>query len=298
MTPRQAPDQRMCPPNSPPSTTTELSGHNRRSEGMEPSRGWGGCGLVMWFSHGDVDEIARPFCDRRGCPDCGPRRCARWRRILGQELDQWLATHPGGSLFTYTLASAAWGSHQRKLARHKLPYQQLPLRDGITTRVITTDPLGRDDAHLVVDHHQVLAEVFTWTPADQFEVRRVSHPRWATKAQVSTGEDHGGATPVEDKPKRELIGFVGHPYFAAQRALEQMGYQPEAIPEVELPDDWAEAHRFVPPPQGTPAWNALAKRLRLRPPTTKAQDKELRAYRRRLRAGHPAVQDRLPGMAA
>jgi hypothetical protein len=257
----------------------------------------------MWFSHGDVDELARPFCKRRGCPDCGPRRCARLHRRYVQMLDDWLEERGPTPLVTYTIASAAWASHQRKLTRHQLPYQQLPLRDG-TTRVITTDPLDRDDVDLVDDHHQLLAEVFTWTPDDVFETRRPSNAGWdliasITETTETAGQSHSGAAPGGDPPpKRELVGFVGRSYSAAVRVLDQLNLEPEEIPERDLPDDWAEAHRFQRPDQDSAKWFLLSQRLRLWRPTTKAQEREVREYQRGLRAGHQAVQDRLPGWAA
>jgi hypothetical protein len=274
---------------------------------MQPSRGMVGCGLVMLFRTGNVGEVARPFCKLRGCPDCGPRRCARLHRKYVQMLDDWLDEHGPTPLVTFTIAPTAWPSLARKLRRADggagVPYQRLPLRDG-TDRIITTHDLGRD-VDLVADHHQLLGEVFTWSPEDVFETRRPSHAGWdliasltetTEKAQVSAGTVGDGA--AEDKPKRELVGFVGRSYSEAVHVLDTLQLAPQEIPERDLPDDWAEAHRFQLPDQDSAKWFLLAKRLRLWLPTTKAQQREIREWQRGVRARGRSVQYPLPGIAA
>jgi len=273
---------------------------------MEPSRGQAGCGLVMLFRTGTTGEVARAFCKRRGCPDCGPRRCARLHRRYVQMLDDWLSERGPTPLVTFTIAPTAWASLARKLRRAGLPYQRLPLRDG-TDRIITTDSLSRD-VDLVADHHQLLAEVFTWSPEDIFETRRPSHAGWDLIASITETTETAGQTQEapgahggEPPPKRELVGLVGVNYARAFQVLDGLGHAPVPIPETDLPDDWAEAHRFQLPPEDSVAWRQMVRGLRLSLPAIRDGDHltpRQRRERYRQMYGWPAHQPTLPGIAA
>jgi hypothetical protein len=313
MKPRNRSDQRRCPPSSMRTPPIELDGHTSRSEPSEPSRGQAGCGLVALLrQRGDpaAGAIARLFCKRRRCPDCGPRRCVRLRAKYLELLGGYLDANPGVDLACFTVEPGAWATLARRLRRHHLPYLRIPSAGG-GDLVVTVDgsDLDRADLEHIADVAQLLERLFTWDPVAGFDTRRPSAAGW--EAEASTG-GAGNANTSKEKPQVkdsavadggdpggwELVGFVGHPYFAAVGIAERLDCQPQAVPERELGDDWAEAHSIRLPAEDTPAWRALLFRLQIRPPTTRAQDREVRDHRQRLRARGRSVQDRLPGVAA
>jgi hypothetical protein len=314
MKPRNRSDQGMCPHNSTDTGPIELDGHNPRSEhmqDMEPSRGQAGCGLVGLLRRRDnpgAGAIARLFCKRRRCPDCGPRRCARHHARYLELLGGYLQANPDVQLVSFTVASGAWTTLARRLRRHHAPYLRVPTDAGDLVVTIAGVDLDRADLEHVADVGQLLERVFTWDPASGFDTRRTSAAGWEApvvdhqeKPQVSgaaTGDATGAVSGNAEPGGWELVGFVGHPYFAAVAIAERLDCQPQAVPERELGDDWAEAHSIRLPAEDTPAWRSLLFRLQIRPPTTRAQDREVREHRQRLRARGRSVQDRLPGVAA
>lgn len=314
MTPRQAPDQHKCPPNSMATTPIELSGHNPRSEALSPSRGQAGCGLVALLRNrgnpGD-GRLARLFCKRRRCPDCGPRRCARYQRRYLELLGAWLEERgPSVHLVQFTIASSAWPSCSRKLRRLLLPYLRIPYRAG-EDLIITTNALAMSNGRAVEpvdDLGELLARVFTWTPDSALDRRRPSAAGWETVAEVTTDQgdnitlkssETAGQSTAGAAPGWELLGFAGLDYAAALRVLAQLDLDQGDVPERELADDWAEARAVRLPVEGSADWTRMVRRLRLRPPTTRATDRQIRQHQRRLRERYGrSVQDRLPGVAA
>jgi hypothetical protein len=293
----------------------ELSGHNRRSEGISaPSRGQVGCGLnTMLRNRGDSSDgrWVRLFCKRRRCPDCGPHRCARLERRYLEMLTAWLTERgPGARLVSFPLAPSAWSSCSRKLRREHLPYLRIPLAAG-EDLIVTTNALATSNGRAVDpvdDLGELLARAFTWTPGSGFDRRRPSASGWETVDQVTSDKPAGQSGGVENMSNSpdgksspvgwELIGFSALEYIQGIRVLAALDLDQGDIPERELPDDWAEARKVRLPAEGTPEWQRLWTRLKLRLPTTREQDELLRDHRKRLRAGGPVKQDRLPGLAA
>jgi hypothetical protein len=312
MTAQTTADQGMCPHNSTDTGPIELSGHNRRSAGIQPSRGQAGCGLVSLLRRREdpgAGAIVRLFCKRKRCPDCGPRRCARLKAKYLELLGSWLDANPGCALNTYEIAPAAWASLGRNLRRRDAAYVRIPLTSGADL-VVTAEPPGADRPSIAdrADLERVLDAAFTWTLSSGFDTRRCSHRGFEAEASAahdnvtSSGEKpqvKAGAGATGTEPTGwELLGFIGHPYFAAISLADQLDLDPAPVPERELADDWAEAHTIRLPGEGTATWRRMLHRLQVRPPTTRQQDRELREQRRRMANRRPSIQHQLPGVAA
>jgi hypothetical protein len=275
---------------------------------MEPSRGQAGCGLVgLLRRRGDpgAGVIARLFCRRRRCPDCGPRRCARLHARYLELLGGYLQASPDARLVSFLVAPGAWATLARRLRRHHAPYLRIPATAGdlvVTIAGAAPDHHGEPIGNLAAFLHRV----FTWDPAGGFDTRRPSDRGWEAVANetavgsATTSDQGKPASPVANETAAgwELVGFIGHPYYAAVELAAELDLAPAPIPERELATDWAEAHTIRLPGEGTATWNRVLYRLAVRPPTTRAQDRDLREHRKRLIAGRRSLQDRLPGMAA
>jgi hypothetical protein len=317
-------DQGECPDSSTDTRPIELSGHNRRSEPvfkfgaseLEPSRGQAGCGLVALLrNRGDHGQgaLARLFCKRKRCPDCGPRKATRDRNRYQQLLEAYLEANPDARLATFTLAKTAWATCSARLRRHHLPVLQLPDTPGYLQVVTLDQPdqVGRDDLERVEDLGELLDKAFAWTPERGFDTRRARAVGWDTVKQVANSGQAGGekpqvnADPVPNSGQQEgwdLLALVWHSYAdAIAIATRRLGMDPQPLPERELRDDWAEAHTVRLPAEGSLAWKVMWRELNCIDPYQWKQNQELRKSRAKLREEgqlRRAKQDPLPGLAA
>jgi hypothetical protein len=288
----------------------ELSAHNPWSQAMQPSRGQAGCGLVALLrnrGNSSVGALARLFCKRRRCVDCGPRRADRERRRYLELLSAYLDAHPDARLATFTIAKTAWASCSARLRRHRLPVLQAPDQPGFTMVITLEAPeaIGRD-LERVEDLGALLARVFAWTPERGFDTRRARAVGWdvaktaGADAPAAAGNSAGhSGSGGADAPGWDLVALVWHSYHEAITIADRrLQLDPHPVPEHELRDDWAEAHTIRLPLEDTLAWRVMWRELHCSDPAQWSQHRQVRGVRKRLVERRPARQDRLPGIAA
>jgi hypothetical protein len=240
-TPEPRPDLRVCPNNSNSKTGSpkdiELFGHKPRSTLK--------CGRVALLRNrtSGATVAARLYCNRKACPECGPRRRA-------QLVAHYTAAIGATPVVRLEVARDAWPTLAKRIGRAKGRYLRVPAPGGryvVFASGVTGDPVF----HL----EHTLAAAFETMPSD---LARVSSSRCWSAAGVSSETGFG-----EQEAGWELLGLATVSLDQVVEVAKAQGCYVGPVDPRDLPSEWGEAHVLDLPEVGTLAYRRFAMRIGL-----------------------------------
>jgi hypothetical protein len=236
-----------------PGQPLEKFGHNGRPEVQ-----CGRVGIIRNRASG-VTVGARLVCDRKACPECGPRR----RHRLAEHYTAAIGDTP---VVRFEVHRKAWPTTAKRLTRAKAFYLRVPAPAGQFTVFATTGP-GTPVRHLP----QELAAAFEVMPSD---LARVSSSRCWSAGHSANAE---GGKPGEGESGWELLGLAGVTLDQVVEAAKDQGFYGGPVDPAHLLPGWGEAHLLRLPDQGSMEYRRFARRIRLHWPARHQRGAELAA---------------------